>query len=76
MEWTWNHTSWGHEGAHTYESRIVWFRHAHNPHASIGGNQSFQKFLNQGPMVSGASLEQLREIYAVARARYPDQLLG
>ena len=68
-EWTWNHNSWSYEGVHTFENHLVWFRQTNNPHGSTGGTQSFKDFLKRGPMVTGASSEQLLEIYAVVCTR-------
>lgn len=62
-EWQWAETPWGYEGAHTYEGKLLWFSHSHNPHA--GGStleQSFESFLDSGPAVQGD-------------ARPPDEIL-
>ena len=48
-EWTWNETSEGYDGVHTYEGKIVWYNFKGNPHAGGGGvSQSFHQFLTRG----------------------------
>lgn len=62
-EWRWAETSWGYEGVHTYEGKLLWFSHSHNPHAGGGAlEQSFESFLASGPTVQG-------------EARPPDEIL-
>ena len=45
-DWCWNETDAGHEGVHTFESKLVWYTHMYNPHA-VGGarTQTFKSFL-------------------------------
>ena len=49
-EWTWNHTSYSHDGVHTYDGELVWYTHMNDPLAGGGAaSQSFDDFLANGP---------------------------
>ncbi len=66
-EWTWNHNSDGYEGVSIYGEEVLWFSHAHNPHASGGAQtQSFENFLEKGPACSTPS-EYFPELFEAVR---------
>lgn len=67
-EWTWNHQSgknWrSHEGVHTYERCITWFKDGYPGWtAASASQQSFEDFLKDGPSVSGAPQKVIDQIY-------------
>lgn len=68
-EWTWNHetgesgTFKSHDGVHTYEGCLTWFRQMYPGWAGEAVNQqSFDDFLKNGPAVEGAPQEVLGEL--------------
>ncbi len=70
-EWTWEHTSWGHEGVCIEHDRrrILWYSHRNNPHAGGGaGWVSYAEFLAQGASyLMHTPAEVVEELYDMVR---------
>lgn len=65
-DWTWGATQWGYEGVHTYEGKLVWYSHSHDPHSGgAASEQSFTSFLEDGPAIAVASIPEviLAQVY-------------
>lgn len=68
-DWNWNVTQWGYDGVHTFDGKVFWYNHSHNPHAGgYGMDQEFENFLADGPAMSNVPENVLSELAQAVKA--------